>query len=358
MKKILFVITFSAMLGAMSCVKDDDFLDVQPTSIVPQEVAFSDPNLVLSILADLYNRYYDFSGLDGNPADGAGWRTFADFSESFPSENGSAYIVQRTGWGYDTWNIWDYSYIRDLNLFIERDSASTALSAGDKARFLAEGKFLRASYYFEMVKRMGGVPLLTSPVEYDPSKGGVETVQFPRAKESDIYDFIINEAEAIKNDLPADINEKSRASKGAALAMESRAALYAGSIAKYGATTPAVSLPGGEVGIPASKADGYYTTALRASQEIINGEAGPYALYNRGGDLSDNFANLFLDKNSAETIFFEDFKTGGKTHGFTTNDQPYSLSEEGGDAGRLDPSLNLAESFEKLDNTYAPFANN
>jgi hypothetical protein len=354
MKKILFIVTFSAMLGAMSCVKDDEFLDVQPTSIIPQDVAFSDPNLVLSILADLYNRYYDFSSLDGNPADGAGWRTFADFSESFPSENGSAYIVQRTGWNYDSWNIWDYGYIRDLNLFIERDSASTALSAGDKARFLAEGKFLRASYYFEMVKRMGGVPLLTSSVEYDPSKGDVESVQFPRAKESDIYDFIINEAEAIKNDLPADINEKSRASKGAALAMESRAALYAGSIAKYGATTPAVSLPGGEVGIPASTADGYYTTALRAAQEIINGEAGPYALYNRGGDLSDNFANLFLDKNSAETIFFEDFKVGGKTHGFTTNDQPYSLSEEGGDAGRLNPSLNLIESFEKLDNTYAP----
>jgi hypothetical protein len=338
------------VLGAIGCMKDDEFLDVQPTSIVPQDVAFNDPNLVLSILADLYNRYYDFSGLDN------GWQSFADFSESYPSENGSNFIVQRTGWGYDSWNTWDYSYIRDLNLFIERDSAATELTSSDKARFLAEGKFLRASYYFEMVKRMGGVPLITSSIQYDPSKGGVETVQFPRAKESDIYDFVINEAEAIKNDLPADPNEKSRASKGAALAMESRAALYAGSIAKYGATTPAVSLPGGEVGIPASKANDYYTIALTAAQEIINGEAGAYALYNRGGDLSDNFANLFLDKNSPETIFFEDFKSGGKTHGFTTNDQPYSLSEEGGDAGRLDPSLNLAEQYEKLDNTYAPFA--
>ena len=38
-------------------------------------------------------------------------------------------------------------------------------------------------------------------------------LQLPRAKESDIYDFVINEAEAIKNDLPADANEKSRAIK-------------------------------------------------------------------------------------------------------------------------------------------------
>ena len=350
MKNILMIAAFATLVGLTGCVKDNEFLDVQPTSIIPQDVAFSDPNLVLSILGDLYNRYYDFSGLDN------GWQSFADFSESFPSENGSSYIVQRTGWSYDSWNTWDYSYIRDLNLFIERDSAATELDPSDKARFLAEGRFLRASYYFEMVKRMGGVPLVTSSLEYDPTKGGVDAIQFPRAKESDIYDFVINEAEAIKNDLPADANEKSRASKAAALAMESRAALYAGSIAKYGAKTPAVSLPGGEVGIDASKADHYYTIALTAAQEIISGSAGAYALYNRGGDLSDNFANLFLDKNSAETIFFEDFKTGGKTHGFTTNDQPYSLSEEGGDAGRLDPSLNLAEQFEKLDNTYAPFA--
>ena len=372
MKKIICITLLAALFGAAGCVKDDEFLDVPPTSIIPGEVAFSDPNLVLSILADLYNRQLDFTSLDGrpvpesnggdinNPDIEAGWRTFADFSESFPSENGSSFIVQRTGWDYGEWRVdWrrSYLYIRDLNLFLERDSASTELAAADKTRFQAEARFLRANFYFEMVKRMGGVPLITSSQQYDPSKGDdISSLQVPRAKESDIYDFVINEAEAIKNDLPADINEKSRASKGAALAMEARAALYAGSIAKYGATTPSVKLPGGEVGIDAAKAAGYYTIALRAAQEIINGQAGSYALYNRGGDLSDNFANLFLDKNSAETIFFEDFKTGGKTHNFTTNDQPYSLSEEGGDAGRINPSLNLAEQFEKLDNTYAPFA--
>ncbi len=375
MKKIYFLIALIASISVVSCVKDDEFLDVPPTSIIPQDVAFNDPSLVLSILADLYNRQLDFSSLDGspipdthdpnnggNPYIQGGWQTFADFSESYPSENGSNYIVQRTGWDYGEWRIdWErsYIYIRDLNLFLERDSASTGLSDVDKRRFYAEGRFLRANFYFEMVKRMGGVPLITSSLQYDPSKGDISSLQYPRAKESDIYDFIINEAEAIKNDLPSGgdgVNEKSRASKGAALAMESRAALYAGSIAKYGATTPAVSLPGGEVGIPVSKANDYYAIALRAAKEIISGSAGPYALYNRGGDLSDNFANLFLDKNSSETIFFEDFKAGGKTHGFTINDQPYSLSEEGGDAGRLDPSLNLAEQFEKLDNTFAPFA--
>lgn len=350
MKKTTIISTFALLLVTGACKKDSAFLDVPPKQVVTSDVAFSDPNLVLSILADLYNRVYDFSGLDN------GWASFADFSESFPSENGSYYIVQRTGWDFGSWGTWDYKYVRDLNLFIERATAATKLTDAQKNQFIAEGRFLRAQYYFELVKRMGGVPLITKSLNYDFS-GNVEALQIPRAKESEVYDFIISEAEAIKGLLPVNVGEKSRATPAAVLAMESRAALYAASIAKYGASTPQVTLPGGEVGIPASAATGYYTKALAAAKEIISGTAGNYSLYKQLPDLSDNFANLFLDKSSSESIWVEDFKAnGGKTHGFTTNDQPFSISDEGLDAGRLNPSLNLVESFEKLDNTYAAMA--
>jgi hypothetical protein len=356
MKKLLSITAITALvLGLAGCTKESDFLDVQPTTFLTTDQVFSDPNLVLTVLADLYNRQEDITSLDGTSAD-PGWRTFADFSESFPSENGSSYLVQRTGWGYGQWSIdWAtaYTYIREVNLFLERDSASTQLADADRKHFYAEGRFLRAMYYFEMVKRYGGVPLILHSLQLPKD---ITSIQIPRSKESDIYDFIISEAEAIKADLPADATWKSRASRAAAVAMECRAALYAGSIAKYGASTPAVALPGGEVGIDASKASGYYTTALNAAKEVIAGTDGNYALYNNGGDLSDNYANLFLDKGSSETIYMEDFKTGGKTHAFTTNDQPYSLSDEGGDAGRLDPSLNLVNQYEMLDNTFAPMA--
>jgi hypothetical protein len=362
MKKISLITIVAILLSTGACKKESSFLDVPPTQVLPTELAFSDPALVLSILGDLYNRQRDFSSLDGYPIPNTtntepGWRTFADFSESFPSENGSSFIIQRTGWGYDEWNIWDYGYIRDLNLFIQRATAATKLTDDDKKRFIAEGRFLRANYYFEMVKRMGGVPLITDPLTYDYS-GNVTPLQKPRAKESEVYDFVISEAEAIKGSLPAKVDTKSRATTGAALAMEARAALYAGSIAKYGAGTPQVSLQGGEVGIPASMASGYYTKALTAAQAIINGSAGAYQLYKVLPDLADNFAAVFLDKSTVnqEAIFIEDFKVNsGKVQGFTTNNQPFSISDEGLDAGRLNPSLNLAEAFEKLDNTYAPF---
>lgn len=350
MKKILSIAICACLLSVSSC-NDDDFLDVPPTQVLPEELVFSDPALVLSVLGDLYNRQVDFSSLD------QGWSSFADFSESFASENGSDFFHQRTGWGYGEWALWDYNYIRDLNLFIQRATTATELPENEKNRFIAEARFLRANFYFELVKRMGGVPLILEPLEYDYS-GNVAILQRPRAKESEVYDFIITEAEAIKNLLPADVNQKSRASKGAALAMKARAALYAGSIARYGSRTPQVFLPGGEVGIPAAMAEGYYTTALASAREIINGSAGGYELYQVLPDLSENFAAIFLDKSSVnqESIFIEDFRVGGKVHNYTVNTQPYSISDEGGDAGRLNPSLNLVQSFELLDNTFARLA--
>lgn len=342
----------AVLLSTGSCKKDSDFLNVQPIGIISSDVTFSDPALVLAVLANLYNRQIDFSGLDN------GWQSFADFSESFPSDGGSYFIVQNNNWGYDVWNNWDYTYIREMNLFLERIATSTGLAPADKDRFTAECRFLRAAQYFELAKRMGGVPITISSKIYDDSQP-VSTVQIPRNKESEVYDFVISECEAIKDVLPKDATEKSRASAGAALAMEARAALYAGSIAKYGATSPTVTLPGDIVGIPASMAEGYYTKALTAAQQLIGGTYGVYQLYNSIPNLSDNYAAIFTDKSTknAESIYEEDFKAfAGKTHGFTTNDQPYSNGEEIDDAGRLNPSLNLVEVFEKLDNTFAPIA--
>jgi len=344
MKKIFIGFIAAATLGMWGCKKDSEFLDVQPTSIIPTDLAFSNASNALSVIGDLYNRQLDFSTVKD-------WYTMADFSETFPSENGRSFLVQRNSWDYGEWRTWDYTYIRHLNLFLERLDASTALTDVDKARFKAEGRFLRANYYFEMTKRMGGVPLILKSLLYN-FDGKTDELAYARSKESEMYDFVISEAEAIIDDLPGK-GDPSRATKAAALAMECRAALYAGSIAKYGASTPQVMLAGGEVGIPQSMANDYYTKALNAAKEIIDG--GEYSLYQKKPDLAENFASIFIDKaNNPESIFIEDFKLkSGKVHYFTGWNQPrYGAEEEEG--GRLNPSLNLVESFEKLDNTFAP----
>lgn len=338
--------TISLLIALLCCgaCRDEDFLNRQPKNILLNEQIFADERLTLSAIADLYDRYPDFQRIDR-------WWEFTNFDEAFASAFSDYFRHQNQDYNYDSWNYWDYGYLRDLNLFIQQCNQATALSPAVKDRFLAEARFLRGAVYFELVKRMGGVPLILEPLTYDFS-GDATYLRNPRKKESEIYDFVISEMEAIKGALPSDPATKSRATQAAALALEARAALYAGSIARYGVNTPQVSLPGGEVGIPAEKATGYYQTALKAAQAITG-----YSLYQKNaGDLSENFASLFLDKaNNPEVIFAYDYKLkSGKVVGWTLDNSPLTSAEEGTTGGRLNPSLNLVQSFEKLDNTFSP----
>lgn len=349
MRKHILIIS-SFLVLAFGCNKDSDFLSTDPTNLLTDEAVWKSDALVLSVLADLYNRYPEQQTITN-------WAEFTNFDEAFPSEAGNYWRAKQVDYPYDWWNIWDYGYFRDLNLFVKKCAAADQLSEGSRNRFLSEARFLRAALYFEEVKRMGGVPLITEPMEYNFS-GDPTYLRHPRAKEYEVYDFVIAELDTIKTILPDDAGIKSRATKGLALAMQSRAALYAASVAKYGINTPSVTLPGGEVGISADKATAYYTKALAAAQEIITG--GKYSLYKKKAeDLQENFASLFYDKsNNPEVIFAQDFKLkSGKVEAWTLNNQPWSSAEEQ-QGGRINPSLNLAQQYEKLDNTYSPFITN
>ncbi|MEB2773840.1 RagB/SusD family nutrient uptake outer membrane protein [Algoriphagus sp. D3-2-R+10] len=337
--RYIYLVIFLAFAGC----NNDEFLDREPTDILGEDQVWANDDLVFSVLADLYNRLPDYQGLEN-------WWEYANFDETFASNAGDYWRHQNQEYGYGDWGMWNYGYIRDLNLFIQKCEEATEISAESKARFLAEAKFIRAMVYFEHVKRMGGVPLILEPLEYDYS-GDPTYLQYPRAKEHEIYDFVIAEMEEVKDDLPNG-GTKSRATKGAALSLISRAALYAGSIANYGQLTPEVSLPGGEVGIPAGMADGYYTTALNASEEVMG--LGTYELYNQDPDKSENYTNIFLNKTSNnEVIMAKDFLVQGRTHGFTIETIPRSLREENTSGGKMNPSLNLIQSYELLDNTFA-----
>lgn len=331
------------MILAVAGCDNDQFLDREPTDILGEDQVWGNEDLVFSVLADLYNRMPDYQGLEN-------WWEYANFDETFASNAGDYWRHQNQDYDYGNWGMWNYAYIRDLNLFIEKCEAATEISAEAKTGFLAEARFIRAMVYFEHVKRMGGVPLILVPLEYDYS-GDPTYLQHPRAKEHEVYDFVIAEMEAVKNDLP-DGGTRSRATKGAALALVSRAALYAGSIANYGQLTPEVSLPGGEVGIPAGMASAYYTKALQASEEVMG--LGTYQLYDQDPDKSQNYTNIFLNKNgNNEVILAKDFLVQGRTHGFTIENIPRSLREENTSGGKMNPSLNLVQSYELLDNTFA-----
>lgn len=65
-----------------------------------------------------------------------------------------------------------------------------------KNRLLAEAHFLRALYYFSLVRLYGGVPLHTEPVET------VEQARKPRASPDEVYAVIIDDLKFAENYLP------------------------------------------------------------------------------------------------------------------------------------------------------------
>ena len=181
-----------------------------------------------------------------------------------------------------------YKNIRNCNDFIYQLQEATALSDSEKKLLLAESRFLRAMHYFTLVKRYGGVPLIDEPQQYDPNN--LEALMVPRNKEVEIYDFIVKECQEAAQDLPEtrEAEAKYRANRYVALSLCSRAALYAGSIARYGTVQQE-----GLVGIPASEADRFFQTSYEASKAIIT--SGKYALYNNKPDnKAQNFCDMFL----------------------------------------------------------------
>jgi len=238
---------------------------------------------------------------------------------------------------------WGYGTIREINVFIQSIPTSPLPASEIKSK-LAEARFLRALCYFAMVKRYGGVPLITSvQSESDPKS----TLYPARATEQSVYDFIISEADAASSSLPAVVSADSlgHPSKYAALALESRAALYAGSIAQFGT----VQL-NGVVGIPSTLANAYYQKSYTASQAII--KSGVYALYNLDADKTTNFRNIFLVKNNSEVIFCKKHDASNELSGgngwcvdFFNCPRP-----QGWGRGLYDQAyLELADAFEHVD---------
>ena len=317
----LLVIVTTAMT---SCYK---VLDQVPTDRYTDAVVWSDPYLLEAHLAELYNNVpvmvndaiclmNSWSGAPMN-RDGNDFGTIMGFSaqmegpvrtneiadEAKYNFGGQAHLldmkengIQANGTALQWWGNAYYS-IRNLNNFIEKAVDSPIENIQER---IAEARFLRAYCYFAMVKRYGGVPIITKVQELE---GSEEELYPKRNSEKEVYDFIINEAQEISEILP-EVSEKGRATKWAVLSLLSRTALFAGSIAQFG--TPQLN---GLLGISNSERTKYYQLSYDASNKII--KEGPFALYNADADKVQNFKNIFLKKGNVEAIMVKQHSGNG-----------------------------------------------
>ncbi|MGC4235508.1 MAG: RagB/SusD family nutrient uptake outer membrane protein [Niabella sp.] len=227
----------------------------------------------------------------------------------------------------------DYAGIRAANYFLEnsmdyrerlmhnRDIISDYgrqynLDVQDIAWMRAESRVLRAYFYFDLIKRYGGVPLITKVLQYG------ENTDLPRNSFDEIIDFIVQEVDGAKDSLQTDWKSydggrDGRFTKGAALALKSRALLYAAS---------PLNNPSNDVG--------KWQKAAAAAQEVI--VMGQYSFH-------PDYSSLFLEDNatlSSESIFA--IRLGASNNMERLN---YPIGTPGGASG-IAPSQNLVDAYE------------
>lgn len=203
----------------------------------------------------------------------------------------------------------------------------------------AEARFLRAHFYFELVKRYGGVTLVGDRV-YELN----DNMELPRNTFAQCIDYIVNELDEIKNDLRSlpmpDGGDYAHApTKEACMAMKARVLLYAASPLFNERPIE----PGNELIGYASYDPDRWNLAAQAAKELID-EYGPNG--KKTLDLTADYRNIFTEFYSStgnpELIFF---RPVGKGKGLETANGPLGFSGNALGYGNTNPTQNLVESF-------------
>ncbi len=352
MKKysILLIIAFIGLFGCK------DYLDLEPTNKISADDLFATEEGMQAFLANLYFQ---------TPIEDFNWQAWYYQSFNFRSNNAGLFPITFTDEAinseYDATNGGDWQFFwwdpgyrlnKDINMFFD---VIPTLSLDDDAKdkLYGEACFLRAYTYFELAKLYGGVPIITKIGNPDDES----TLYIPRSTEKETWDFILATLDTAIVKLGDDNTDKRRANKWVALALKSRVALHAASVAKYWDRAP---LSGEAVdkklvgGMTQADAQRYYESCIDASQRLIDSKE--FALYmpapaNRD-EAAENYRQMFKDPDIApeEVIFIRGYTLQEHGHAFQLWGETNQTKESWPFAGRFNPLIEFVDQYETYSN--------
>ncbi len=231
MKKIYIIVLSS--FGLLSC--SDKFLEKDPLGQESNRTFYrSEDNCEQAVNAiydpagwyELYSINYPAIGdfcSDDSEKGGSGVSDQPELQayETFSTNSSNAYLS----------TMWRGFYIgiaRANEMLFRTDEVD--FSEDLRLRYRAEARFMRALYYFDLVKVFGAVPLVTIPV--NPGEGaGIgnrDSGSTAADQKQFILNFIVSELEDIKDDLPEsyDANNYGRVTTYAAYGLLTRAYVW------------------------------------------------------------------------------------------------------------------------------------
>src|SRR5690606_25808524 len=214
MKKTLIYIAIASSTVVVSC---QDYLDLTPVYSV-MDNNFWQTETHLRMAADaIYARVDNKTTVDMEQmADNTLWYVLNNWTRI-----GAGIIPSDFSTVEGTWTN-NYRNIGECNRFLQNYHTAEELVPGTNERIAAEVKVLRAYFYYQLAFFFGDIPLVTAPLTVDEIYG-------PRDPKSEVIDFILNDLDEAAAVLPAEVpggDALGRISKGVALALKARVALY------------------------------------------------------------------------------------------------------------------------------------
>ncbi|TXD46361.1 RagB/SusD family nutrient uptake outer membrane protein [Polaribacter sp. IC073] len=285
MKKIKLITLMFAMAIFSSC--SDDLLNQFPQDEISPEQYWKTPNDLALFLNQFYTSFPVHQGFNGgtfefdNNSD-----NLADIFVNGRLEGNAVLAPSSDG-------NWNYGNIRSVNFYLE-NSGTAQGDAQLITHYNGEAYFFRAMFYFNLLKRFGGVPYIDKTLNTDSPE--LFSARMPR---NELATKIIEDLDKAITSLKKQSSaEAFRVHQGMALALKSRVGLYEGTWEKYHEGTVFAA--------PTNESAKFLGHAASAAKTLIDQSA--YSIYNNG--TSSTYWDLFNQKDysgNPEVMFWKKY---------------------------------------------------
>lgn len=289
-------IYISLILTAFILGACENPLDVTPYDKYGPEFVFGEPKKAEEYVMRTYNVFpYGSSGEGYNRLESGKSMIACASDEAMPNlPGGNVDNLTNGSWSPSSSNPdsqWDvnYQFIRSANIGLENLDMLPETSADLRDQLYGELIFIRAYAHFELIKRYGGIPIITETLTLE------DDLSIPRNTFEECVDFVTSQCDLA---LPylltpdgASGGQLGKISTGAALALKSRMLLYAASDLYNG---PAYDGSTNELIGYGSYLKSRWEAAADAAADVI--ALGYYALY-KPSAIADSQKDADIRKN-------------------------------------------------------------
>ncbi len=297
MKKYIILSLVALGAALTSC---NDFLDDNRYPLDKQTNSPLYWTSKVNVQAQINTLYGNFMGY----SQGQTWQN--DFYFKSLNDDQCSHMESGSGMVFAQWtyqfvpaanSVWDASYIeiRRCNYIINNSNLDNKV---ENDNFIAQARLIRAQQYYELVRALGDVPLVTTVLNPDSPE-----VYGERTNRNEVMDFVLEDLNFATENI-IDQGNKVFMSKDLANAMKSEICLYEASYARYHQKDDA-------------RAKKYYAEVVNACNAIMDqgySICSDYrSLYNSyfKDDKDTGIPGLYTNP---EVIFMKAYQTGGLTH--------------------------------------------